>query len=96
MVVLITGLSYYYYASLQEEAGSGFPGALLSVSDQNVDATTATTTTSSSQKKAHEDEVLNSRYTDTKESGVNGIEPGVNATEPGNLHATIATRSPSS
>jgi hypothetical protein len=47
--------------------------------------------------------VLNSRYTDTKEPGVNATEPGVNAKEPGvnskepgNLHATIATRSPSS
>jgi hypothetical protein len=47
--------------------------------------------------------VLNSRYTDTKEPGVNATEPGVNATEPGvndtepgNVHATIATRSHSS
>jgi hypothetical protein len=49
-------------------------------------------------KSAHDsgEGVLNSRYTDTKEPGVNATEPGVNATEPGIQHATIATRSPSS
>jgi hypothetical protein len=40
--------------------------------------------------------LLNSRYTDTKEPGVNATEPGVNDKKPGNLHATIATRSLSS